>query len=79
MWLAPTGAPDPAKLWLLAELLYLEGLNAKTAGGEGWRGDLKRALAILASLPIDWRPGDAFASAGERAEEIRALLDARQD
>ena len=35
MWLAPTGQPDPAKLWLLAELLYLEGLDAKMSKRRG--------------------------------------------
>jgi hypothetical protein len=74
MWLAPTGQPDPAKLWLMAELLYLEGLDSKASGGPDWQGDLKRALAILVTLPVDWRPGDAFTAAGERAEEIRELL-----
>lgn len=74
MWLAPVGDPDPAKLWLMAELLYLEGLESKTSGGLGWRGDLERAAAILAHLPDDWRPDAPLASAGERAAEIRTLL-----
>ena len=76
-WLAPTGEPDPAKLWLMAELLYLEGLHAHSAGHQHWRADLERALALLVLLPLDWRPGDAFATVGERAGEIRQILDAR--
>jgi hypothetical protein len=28
MWLSPTGEYDPARVWLLAELLYLAGLQA---------------------------------------------------
>ena len=79
MWLAPTGQPDPAKLWLMAELLYLEGLDAKSSGGRVWQGDLTRALAILVTLPAEWRPGDAFTAAGERAEEIRELLTIRAE
>ena len=74
MWLAPTGQPDSAKLWLLAELLYLEGLDAKVSSAGEWRGDLERARALLVRLPPGWRPGEAFAPAGERAEEIRGLL-----
>lgn len=74
MWLAPSGEPDPARLWLMAELLYLEGLHAQSSGDSGWRADLEGALALLARLPTDWRPGDAFATAGERANELRALL-----
>ena len=79
MWLAPTGQPDPAKLWLMAELLYLEGLDAKSSGGREWQGDLKRAHAILVTLADDWRPGEAFTTAGERAREISALLQRIDD
>jgi hypothetical protein len=75
MWLAPTGEADPARLWLMAELLYLEGLDVKSSGQPEWRGDLERALALLVRLPPDWRPGEAFASAGERANEVGALLE----
>lgn len=74
MWLAPSGEPDPARLWLMAELLYLAGLHARASDESSWRADLERALAILDPLPRDWRPTDAFATVGERAEEIRTLL-----
>ena len=74
-WLAPAGEPDPAKLWLMSELLYLDGLHARAAKLLEWRGDLERALTLLDKLSLDWRPGDSFATAGERANEIRALLD----
>ena len=33
-----------------------------------------RALAILATLPAEWRPGETFTTAGARANEIRLLL-----
>jgi len=75
MWLAPVGEPDPAKLWLMAELLYLEGLHAHASGAAGWRADFERALAILTHVPHDWRPDPAFPTAGQRLAEIRALLD----
>jgi hypothetical protein len=75
MWLAPGGEPDPAKLWLMAELLYLEGLQARAAGSAGWKGDLSRAMGLLERLEPDWRPGDGFTPAGERLSEIRSLLD----
>jgi len=74
MWLAPSGAPDPGRLWLMAELLYLEGLRGMAEGAVSWRGDLERALVILESLPPEWRPGEPFASAGERASEIGVHL-----
>jgi hypothetical protein len=76
MWLAPIGEPDPAKLWLMAELLYLEGLHAHGSGVPGWRADFARALAILAHVPHDWRPDPTFPSAGERLAEIRTFLGA---
>ena len=75
MWLAPTGEPDPARLWLMGELLYLEGLHSKSSGEPAWRADLERASALLVRLPPDWRPGAACATAGERTEELRVLLE----
>jgi hypothetical protein len=75
MWLAPRGEPDPAKLWLMAELLYLEGLQARASGDSRWRGDLTRSMQLLGSLEPDWRPGDEFTPAAERAAEIGALLE----
>lgn len=74
MWLAPSGEPDPGRLWLMAELLYLEGLRARDADASTWRADLERSLVILDSLPAEWRPSEAFAAAGERASEVRAHL-----
>lgn len=79
MWLAPGGEPDPAKLWLMAELLYLEGLQARASGGAGWTGDLTRAMGLLERLEPGWRPGDEFTPAGERLSEIRSLLETPQD
>jgi hypothetical protein len=78
-WLAPTGEPDPARLWLMSELLYLEALQSKRSGEPQWPADLERALALLIRLPLDWRPGDSFATAGERTNEIRTLLGGEQD
>ena len=75
MWLAPTGEADPAKLWLMAELLYLEALEARASGGDGWRADFDRASSLLVRLEASWRPGDGFSSAGERLREMRTMLD----
>jgi hypothetical protein len=74
MWLAPTGEIDEPRLWLMAELLYLEGLHAiSSATGEG-RRDLERALAIYSRLPPEWKPSDDFPTATERISELRRLL-----
>lgn len=75
MWLAPTGEVDPAKLWLMAELLYLEGLEARTLGQHGWDADLDRASFLLRQLDPGWRPGEGFASAGERLAELQPMLE----
>lgn len=75
MWLAPFAPPEPARLWLMAELLYLEGIAGKAAGDAAWRADLGRAASLLAHVEADWRPGPEFATAGERAHEIHDLLN----
>jgi len=78
MWLSPTGEIDEPKFWLMAELLYLEGMDAREAGaGDAARADFARARAILARLPADWRPAGSLASAGERGDEIEQLLEPR--
>lgn len=76
MWLAPTGEIDPPRFWLVAELLYLDGLAAREAGtGDRGRHDHARALALFGRLPAAWRPDDTLASAGERCTELQEMLD----
>jgi hypothetical protein len=74
MWLSPGGQTDPPRMWLMAELLYLEGLQARTSDPAAGRPDFERAQAIVATLPADWRPSDDFCTAGERAAELQGLL-----
>jgi hypothetical protein len=75
MWLSPTGEVDPPRFWLMGELLYLEGLAAREEqGGESGRADLEAALTVLSQVPEDWRPLEGLPSAGERVEELEALL-----
>jgi hypothetical protein len=76
MWLAPTGEIDPPRFWLLAELLSLEGAHARaSATGDLGRADFGRAHALFSRLPADWQPSAEVATAGERALELRQLLD----
>jgi hypothetical protein len=72
MWLTPTGEIDEGRLWLMAELLYLSGLDDAAPDAEA---DLDRALAVFTKLPQGWRPTDGSASAGERVAEIRERLE----
>jgi hypothetical protein len=74
MWLAPTGEIDEPRLWLMAELLYLEGLQARNTGSPAWRADFERALAIYSRLRSGWRPSDGLATPHERSAELRRLL-----
>ena len=77
MWLAPRGEADidPGKFWLLAELLFLEGMHAREEGHvEAARADLDRARLLLSKLPPDWRPQAGLASAGERLNDIASAL-----
>jgi hypothetical protein len=75
-WLAPVGTIDEPKLWLMAELLYLEALAAQADGDDlRCRADAQRALAILTCLPPVFRPAPDLASVGERAEELRRLAE----
>jgi hypothetical protein len=75
-WLAPIpDQVDADRVWLMAELLHVEALAARAAGDERQAdGDLRRAQALFARLPPEWRPGTDLPRAGERAAELRALL-----
>jgi hypothetical protein len=76
MWLAPRGEIDPGKFWLLAELLFLEGLQAHEEGDvTRARADLERARLLLGKIDADWRPETDLASAGERIQDVDAALD----
>lgn len=75
MWLAPAGLVDQARLWLMAELLYLEGLANLDAAPDAARADLSRALAILERMEPGWRPNDELPAVSDLAGEIRSTLD----
>jgi hypothetical protein len=77
MWLAPTGDIDEPRIWLVAELLHLSGRHGADAAPTAGRGDLLRALALFQRLDPQWRASDGFPTAGERADEVRRLLDTR--
>jgi hypothetical protein len=75
LWLAPTEDFDAGRVWLTAELLYLEGFEASTRPDGNGRPNLQRALALFSYLPPEWKPSHDLATAAERASEIRRLLD----
>lgn len=71
---APTGEVDATRCWILAESLYLMGLNAALEGrGEDARPALERALPLYHLVA----PGAAFyglEEADERIAEIEGRL-----
>ena len=75
-WLAPDpDRVDEDRVWLMAELLYVEGLASRGEGNEAQAdGDLRRALALFARIPPSWRPGDDAPTAAERVAELQGLL-----
>ena len=77
MWLAPTADIDAPRLWLMAELLYLEALRGRSEEGLQWRADAERALAIASRLEPGWRPAEGLATPAERVTELRQMLSRR--
>lgn len=75
---APTGEVDPTRAWVLAEALYLDGLDAElTEEKERATRSLEKALALYRAV----EPGSAFTGLTEATERIREVtmrLDALQ-
>lgn len=73
--LSPTGEPEPARCWLIAELLYLDGLQAQTAG------ELDQALrsyenALRLFLALDPSVIGGIPEAADRVAELeRRVLE----
>ena len=74
MLVAPTGEIEPSRGWLMAEILYLDGLDA-TLTDRPARESLLKARALFAMM----RPHPALfvgiAEADERISEIDGLLE----
>jgi hypothetical protein len=76
-WLAPDpDRVDQDRVWLMAELLFVEAMAARSAGDEQQAGDdLRRALALFARIAPEWKPGDDLVTAADRIAELTQLLD----
>jgi hypothetical protein len=77
MLVAPTGEVEPARCWMMAEILYLDGLQADVEERSAHaRDSLEKARVLFTLL----EPGGGmllgFAEAGARIEEIDARLAA---
>lgn len=78
MFAAHTGEVDPTRCWLMAEILYLDGLQATVADSPA---DARDSLVKARALYDMIRPGGGmivgFPEAAERIAEIDRLLDER--
>jgi hypothetical protein len=68
------GDLDPARCWLTAELLYLEGLDKQQDNTVAARRDLTRALDLYLMLTPEWQPFPELPPSRERIAEIEQLL-----
>ena len=69
------GDLDPARCWLTAELLYLEGLDKRRDNTVGdARRDLAHALDLYRMLPAEFQPFEELPPSAERIAEIERLL-----
>lgn len=75
MLVSPTGEVEPSRCWLMAELLFLDGLQALETGrpDEG-ATSLEKALLLYRFIEPGGGMLVGFPEAGERAAEIEALL-----
>ena len=72
--LSPAGDPDPTQVWLIAELLYLDGLAAQQSGNiEEARVHFAKARALFGALDHGALVS-TVPEAADRAEELDRLL-----
>jgi hypothetical protein len=79
MFVAPEGEVEPTRCWLLAELLYLDGLQARAEGRDGdARSSFEKAVSLFELV----EPGGVhllgWPEASERIAQIHTLVDAEE-
>ena len=73
--LSPDGRPDPTRVWLAAELLYLEGLSAHTAGSDDEAGKLLAKARVLYSVVDNGPLPSVVPGSRARLDEINELIE----
>ena len=80
MLVAPAGEVEPARCWLMAEVLYVDGLSAHLADDpEGARPSLIKARALYDLVRPRGGMLVGLPEAAERIDEIDRLLDEARD
>ena len=75
MLVSPTGEVEPARCWLMAELLYLDGLQALAEDRrENGGASLEKAHLLFGLIEPAGGMLVGFPEAAERAREIERLL-----
>jgi hypothetical protein len=74
MLVSPGGEVEPGRCWLIAELLYLDGLEAEM---EGRSGDARLSLEKARTLYTLIKPGGGMLLGFPEAEERFRDIDAR--
>lgn len=75
MLVSPTGEVEPARCWLMAELLYLDGLQALAEGRrEDGGASLGKAQLLFSLIEPAGGMLVGFPEAAERSREIERLL-----
>lgn len=78
--LAPGGGPAPGRLWVAAEVLFLDGLVARADGrDDAARGRLSKARRLYRRMGGGLELPEDAAAPGERLERIRELLGREGD
>ena len=73
--LSPSGEPDPTQVWLIAELLYLDGLTAQQCGNiEESRLHFAKARALFGALDHG-ALASAVPESAERVAELDRILE----
>jgi hypothetical protein len=71
--LSPTGAPEPSRAWLVAELLYLDALSLEARGdADEARHGFAKALLLYESIDATMIGG--LPEANDRIGEVRVRL-----
>jgi hypothetical protein len=73
---APDGEPEPARCWMYAETLYLDGLDARMSGhlDRAW-SSFQKARMLFSMIASRGSPLPGFPEADERIRELDGQIE----